>query len=72
MRMRTLADSDAMGASEATRVAPLGMTGSAADALGLSVSAASGETVGCGTPFNSSVRSAPVFGLNTLSQARTP
>lgn len=69
MRMWTVLDPDEMGASEATRVAPLGMAGSADDALGPSAGAASGDTAGCGTPFKSSVRSAPDFGLNTLPQA---
>ncbi len=69
--MWRLAELDVMGASEATRVAPLGTTGSADDALGPSAGAPSGDTADCGTPFNSSVRSAPDFGSNTLPQVHS-
>ena len=58
---------DAMAASETTRVAPLGMAGSWDDVT-LSAGAASGDTDGGGTSFSSSVRSAPLFGSNTLPE----
>lgn len=57
-----------MAASETTKVAPLGIADSWDDAR-LSTGAASGDTGGGGTSFSSRVRSAPVFGSNTLPAA---